>query len=211
MSKNKALNVYVVLDRSGSMSSQWKQSITMINEYVNGLKTDKVEGSVSVTAFDTGSDGKMSLIDMVENQSIAYFDSIRHDGEIQPRGMTPLYDAAATVMNRALDAKAPRTVIVIMTDGDENASKEYTQAKVKALVEKCQSREWEVLFLGANFDVARYTSNAGLSAGKTRNFDPTNQFDNARMFNDIRAATTAYAVTGKAIDLNVDVNVNVNK
>ena len=152
----------------------------------------------------------MSLEDVRDKQSIVYWDPIGVD-EIKPRGMTPLYDAAANVMHRALDANAKRTVIVVMTDGDENSSREYTQQKIKDLTERCTAKEWEVLFLGANFDVKTYTSNAGLKKTKMRNFDPTNQFDNARMFNDLRAATTAYAVAGQAIDLSIDVDVNVKK
>lgn len=198
---NEKLNVYVALDRSGSMASQWKQSIEAINEYVNGLKNEKIEGTISVVAFDSNSENKPEFIDLVKEQSIAYFDPISAVGDVQPRGMTPLYDAAANVMNRALEANSERTVVVIMTDGHENSSKEFTQKTVKDKVEQLTAKGWEVLFLGANFDVAVYTHGAGLDATKMRNFNPTNSLDNARLYNDLSVATTAYARTGASMDL----------
>ncbi len=53
--KNKPLSVYVALDRSGSMSGErWTHAIDSINEYINGLKKEKIEGTVSIVAFDYG-------------------------------------------------------------------------------------------------------------------------------------------------------------
>ena len=203
--KKENLNVYVVLDRSGSMASQWEQSIEAINEYINGLKKEKIEGTITVVAFDANSSNKPALVDMIKDQSIAYFEPIVARGEIQPRGMTPLYDAAATVMNRALEADSKRTVVVVMTDGHENASKEYKQADVKKKTEQLTAKGWEVLFLGANFDVSGYTTSAGLDTTKFRNFNPTNKNENSRMYTDLTRSTVAYASTGAAIDINIQV------
>jgi hypothetical protein len=105
-------------------------------------------------------------------------------------------------MERALDRNNARTVVVILTDGEENQSKEYTQSKIKDKVKQLQDKKWEVIFLGANFDVSTYTSSAGLSAGKFRNVDMTNHVARSAMQADLSRTTVAYAKTGKAIDLN---------
>ena len=195
----KPLSVYVALDRSGSMSGErWIHAIDSINEYIKGLQKEKIEGTVTITAFDYGQ--KMRLDTIVDNQSIAYFEPMKHD-VLQPSGMTPLYDAAAHVMNRALENNADRTVVVIMTDGEENSSTEYTQATVKAKVKDLTDKKWEVLFLGANFDVSRYTAGSGLAQTKMRNVDMLNVNARTAMYADLTKSTVAYASTGAAIDL----------
>ena len=203
--KNKPLSVYVALDRSGSMSGErWTHAIDSINEYINGLKKEKIEGTVSIVAFDYGQ--SMRLVDLVTDQSIAYYEPLAHNCT-QPSGMTPLFDAAANVMDRAIENNAERTVVVIMTDGEENTSKEYNQATIKAKVKDLTDKKWEVLFLGANFDVTGYTAGSGLASTKMRNVDFSNQVQRTAMYTDLTMSTAAYAKAGAAIDLSVDVNV----
>ena len=211
MSKNN-LSVFVALDRSGSMSGErWIHAIDSINDYVNGLKKEKIEGVVTITAFDYGQ--SMRLDTIVDNQSIAYYESLKHD-VLQPSGMTPLFDAAAHVMDRALENNSKRTVVVIMTDGEENSSKEYNQTKIKQKVEQLQSKGAEVIFLGANFDVSGYTSGSGLAMTKMRNVDLSNQWQRTSMTADLLSNTVADATVGTAMNMAgpaVDVHVKVNK
>lgn len=204
--KNKPLSVYVALDRSGSMSGErWTHAIDSINEYINGLKKEKIEGTVNVTAFDTNGTS-VRLEELVENQSIAYYEPLAHN-VVSPSGMTPLFDAAANVMDRALENNADRTVVVIMTDGEENSSKEYNQNKIKEKVKLLEAKKWEVVFLGANFDVTQYTAGSGLAATKMRNVDFSNAVALNAMQADLTSSTVAYAQAGQAINLAVDINV----
>ena len=204
--KNKPLSVYVALDRSGSMSGErWTHAIASINEYINGLKKEKIEGTVNVTAFDT-SGTSVRLEELVEDQSIAYYEPLTHN-VVSPSGMTPLFDAAANVMDRALENNADRTIVVIMTDGEENSSKEYNQNKIKEKVKLLEAKKWEVVFLGANFDVSRYTADSGLAMTKMRNVDFSNQIQRTAMQADLTSSTVAYAQAGQAINLAVDINV----
>jgi hypothetical protein len=194
------VSVFVALDRSGSMQGpSWTNAIDSLNEYVKGLQSEKIEGDITIIAFDAG-DSKVRLVPLAENKSIAYFDSLKPD-VISPAGMTPLYDAAANVMDRALERNAERTVVVILTDGHENASREYTQAKIKSKVKMLTAKKWEVLFLGANFDVAQYTHNAGLDMTKMRNFDLNDQVQRAAMYGNLATSTVAYATTGAAMNV----------
>ena len=204
--KNKPLSVYVALDRSGSMQGErWTHAIDSINEYVNGLKNEKIEGEVNVTAFDTNGNS-VRLVELVEGQSIAYYEPLAHN-VATPSGMTPLFDAAANMMDRALENNADRTIVVIMTDGEENSSKEYNQSKIKDKVKVLEAKKWEVVFLGANFDVSQYAAGSGLASTKMRNVDFSNQFQRTAMQADLTRSTVAYACTGQAINLNVDIKV----
>jgi hypothetical protein len=200
------LSIFVALDRSGSMSGErWTTAIESLNEYIKGLQKEKIEGDVSITAFDTfnGQLGVTTrLEDIVKNQSIAYFEPLKPD-VLTPGGGTPLYDAAGIVMDRALERNSDRTVVVILTDGEENQSKEYTQAKIKDKVKTLEAKKWEVIFLGANFDVARYTAAAGLGQGKFRNVDLGNVMQRTAMYQDLTTSTAAYAKVGTAMDMSV--------
>jgi len=212
MTKENTLSVFVALDRSGSMiGERWTTAITSLNEYISNLKKEKIEGDVSITAFDTfhGALGtETRLEDIVKNQSIAYFEPLSPN-VLQPGGGTPLYDAAGIVMDRALARNSDRTVVVILTDGEENESKEYTQAKIKDKVKLLQDKKWEVIFLGANFDVARYTASAGLASTKFRTVNFADKFATATMTADLCSNTVAYAKMGTAMNM-ADVNLNVN-
>lgn len=198
------LSVFAALDRSGSMSGEaWTNAIDSLNEYVKGLQKEEIEGDITIIAFDSTDSAtgrNIRLVPIVENKSIAYFNPI-NPSVLSPSGMTPLYDAAANVMDRAIERNNERTVVIILTDGHENASREYTQAKIKNKVEELQAKNWEVLFLGANFDVTSYTSQAGLSAGKMRNFDMFDNMSRTAMYADLTTSTVAYAKVGEAINL----------
>lgn len=204
--ETKSLSVFVALDRSGSMEGErWTASIESLNEYIKGLQNEKVEGDVTIVAFDTiyssnktGSD--VRLIDIVERISIAYFEPLDHTS-ITPAGGTPLYDAAAHVMNRAIERNSERTVVVIITDGHENMSKEYTQAKIKDKVKLLQDKNWEVIFLGANFDVSAYASGSGLVYTKFRNVDFSDAMALKTMTADLISNTTSYTTGGTSIDM----------
>lgn len=213
------LSVFVALDRSGSMQGEpWTNAIDSLNEYVKGLQKEKIEGDVTIIAFDclnTVDDRHVRLVPLTEDQSIAYFEPLKTDC-LSPAGMTPLFDAAANVMDRAIEKNSKRTVVVILTDGQENASKEYTQSKIKDKVKLLESKKWEVIFLGANFDVAAYTHGSGLASTKMRNFDLNNQMQRTAMYTDLAKSTVAYATVGAAMNMaepvvGVDVKVNLKK
>lgn len=192
------MNIFIALDRSGSMGGQrWSDTISSLNEYINGLKSAKIEGSATVVAFDS-IDGKTRLEKL--ELSIPYFEGVSEDW-VYPAGMTPLYDAAAHVMDLALASAADRNVVVILTDGMENTSKEHTQGSIKAKTELMQAKGYEVIFLGANFDVTQYASDAGLGAGKMRSFDMSDLRVRSGTIRTLMNATVAYASTGKGIEL----------
>lgn len=211
--ENKSLSVFVALDRSGSMSGErWTSSIASLNAYIKGLQDEKIEGDVTIVAFDavyrafpgesnyTLPTSNVRLTNIVENMSIAYFEPL-DPAVITPEGNTPLYDAAANVMSRALERNSDRTVVVIITDGQENASVEYTQAKIKEKVAVLQEKKWEVIFLGANFDVSSYTQGSGLAFTKSRNVNFNDAAALRTMTADLISNTTAYTTGGISMDM----------
>jgi uncharacterized protein YegL len=208
MAKSKDLSVFVALDRSGSMGGEkWTNAVDSLNEYVKGLQKEKISGEITIIAFDSdgmfGGGSSVRLVPLAEAADIAYFERI-DPSSLHPAGGTPLYDAAGHVMNLALEKNSKRTVVVILTDGQENTSKEYTQAKIKEKVKSLEEKKWEVIFLGANFDVTNYTQAAGLSATKMRNFDLNNTMELNAMHTDLARSTISYATTGASMNLSTN-------
>lgn len=154
------MNVYILLDRSGSMSNLWEEAIGSINGYVKSLKAaDNVDFSV----FDSVSN------DTVRETKVKKWLDV-DSKEISPRGSTPLYDAVGSIMTKAEEANAKKTVLVVMTDGYENASKEHTKETIKAKVKQFENRGWQIVFLGANFDsVETVSGKIGVGASNSMN------------------------------------------
>ena len=183
------MNVYILLDRSGSMVNLWNEAVGSINAYVEKLpKKTKVHMAV----FD-------NEYKVIRDTTAGEWKDVS-DKDATPRGMTALFDASARIMQRAIDDDAEKTVVVVMTDGEENSSKNFKQSDVKALVSYLDEKKWEIVFLGANFDkvgdVAMsygkgFDKFADMKAGNMRGFMATNLAD----------ATTAY-VSGSAASIN---------
>ena len=122
--------------------------------------------------------------------------------EIQPRGTTALYDSCGKIMTKAEDDNAKKTVLVVMTDGYENASHEHTQASIKAKVKAFEDKKWEVVFLGANFDAVETVSGSvGVASGKTMNINASNL---RATMDSFAASSMAYATNGQAINFTAE-------
>src|SRR4029078_2591465 len=137
----KSKNVYMLLDRSGSMSTSWAETLGSINGYVEKLEDDV---NVYLASFDD------VAFDVLEESNAKGWRTITND-DVSPRGMTPLYDSAAKVMDRMIADNPERAVLVVMTDGYENNSKEYTLESVKARLRTLESKQWPAVFRGADF------------------------------------------------------------
>jgi hypothetical protein len=185
--------VNVVLDRSGSMQQCQKGTIEGYNEYLNGLKADK-ESNYSVSLIQFDSPGNQPEL------TVSYTDKSLSDvpklsGETyQPRGGTPLFDAVGECIRR-VDVKQRGVITVIITDGHENASQEFTAATIKKLIQEKESEGWKFIFLGANIDAATVGGSMGIAATDTANY-ATVHMDSA--FDALRGGTMRYAAASRA-------------
>jgi hypothetical protein len=149
----------IILDKSGSMSSIAKAAIAGFNETVGGIRSaqerfkDTQEHFVSLMIFCDCE--KTMVYDMVPVDKVKELTS----KEYRPCCCTPLYDAMGISINalyRAIKDKEDATAVVtVITDGLENASKEYSGQAIKALVERMKNEEgWNFAYIGTNQDVA---------------------------------------------------------
>lgn len=162
MSKQRAY-VAVLLDRSGSMQVNKAETISAFNKYVKQTQSN-FKGRFTLTQFDSqGIDTPQKNVKIKEITTL-------DDHTYQPRGATPLLDAIGQTIH-AMDTEGFDNVIfVILTDGEENASNEYTKAGIKQLLEEKQALGWQVAYLGAHADAFSEASSIGIRAGQTLNY-----------------------------------------
>lgn len=145
---------YILLDRSGSMRTMWDEAVASINSYVKKLAADKVDTTLTLVTFDT--ENNTPSFDVIRDKSpVSDWKDVAVD-EVGPRGWTPLNDSVAKIVGLAEGAKPERAALIIVTDGEENRSVEFPGLvglqKVKAMLDACRAKGWQVLFLGADFD-----------------------------------------------------------
>jgi len=180
--RNPSIHSYILLDRTGSMEPIWSEALSSVNAYADGLASldggPRVNADITLAVFDA--------------QDGLQFDVLRKDidagdwkdvtmNEVNPRGMTPLYDAIGRIVSLAETDKPEKAIIVIMTDGEENSSRELTKTAAKAALDRVRAKGWEVVFLGAefsNFDDAEgvgQTSSRNMAVSKDQLSDSMNR------------------------------------
>ena len=166
------VQIVCILDRSGSMRHLVGDTIGGYNSFLDKQRQEKGSAEVTTVLFD---DKYEKLVDAKDIKKVPELT----DKEYYARGMTALLDAVGTTvtdtfgrMNRDGICPAKRRVLfLIMTDGKENHSREYTKADVKAMIEKAtQEYKWNFIFMGANMDSVSEAASIGISADHAVNF-----------------------------------------
>jgi len=142
----KTLHVVVLLDRSGSMQALKSDHEGGLRSFVEDQK--RVTGDVRFTLIQ---------FDDTDPCEVVYDDvPIDTVGEISliPRGGTPLLDAIFKAMAHVKQkiGDDSNVLFMIITDGEENQSREAKKSDVQARLKECESKGWVVLYLGANVD-----------------------------------------------------------
>ena len=153
--RTKVFNV-IILDKSGSMTSIAKQAIDGVNETIASIRRSQEkhpenDNLLTLVAF-CGCEIKM----IYEQCPIGEVNPITSN-DYKPCCMTPLYDAIGntiTTVHRLMEnEKNAIASVTIITDGYENASKEFTHKAIKSLIEAYKSEGWLFAYIGAEHDV----------------------------------------------------------
>ena len=167
------IQIICILDRSGSMKNLAGDTIGGYNSFIE--KQRKEEGSAEVTTvlFDDQYD---KIVDAVDIRDVPELTS----KEYYARGMTALLDAVGrTIMDTAgrmekegICPEKRRVIFFIMTDGQENDSKEYDRASVKAMIETATKEyNWNFIFMGANIDSVSEAASIGIDSKHAVDYD----------------------------------------
>ncbi len=166
--------IVFILDRSGSMAGLEQDTIGGYNSMLARQKEESGEAVVTTVLFD---DKYELLHDRADIRGISPLTG----REYYVRGCTALLDAVgktiakidAAQKNVLPEFRAEKVLFIITTDGLENASREYSYAAVKALIERAKKEYgWEFLFLGANIDAAAEGGRLGISPEYTVRYRP---------------------------------------
>ena len=156
-----------ILDRSGSMTGLESDTIGGFNAMLSKQKEAPGEAVVTTALFD---DRYELLHDRI---ALAGISPITAD-DYNTRGSTALLDAVGRTIGKIGNAqqrtsgelKADKVLFVITTDGLENASREFSYPKIKALIEAKKEEGWEFLFMGANIDAAQVAADIGIDRSR---------------------------------------------
>lgn len=178
--------VNFILDKSGSMGMVREATISGFNEYIQTLKKDKKNKyKFTLTLFDT------EVSTPVENTDIKDVEDLTAK-TYSPDGMTALYDAVCSTINGVKAKKDQKVLTIIMTDGQENSSKEYTEKEMKKLVDEKTKDGWKFVYLGANQDSYATAQKFGVATADIANFNATGT-GVLRSMSMMATNTTAYA------------------
>jgi len=179
----KPTQIVMVLDRSGSMDRIAKSTVEGINSFVKEQKAAEGEAFMTLVQFDD-----QYQIDYKERPLNEVLDLINGETFV-PRATTALYDAIGRTIN---ELKTEDDVIfVIVTDGAENASKEFTQKDVFAKIEEKKKEGWNFLFLAANQDAMKTGGSLGISASNSMTFN-TNDASVGNMYMNFSSKISDY-------------------
>ena len=163
--KTQVFNV-IILDKSGSMECIRQAAVSGFNETLNGIKKAQEK-------FADTQEHYVSLLTFCDCEKKYVFDKMPVNEarpltmeDYQPCCCTPLYDAMGftltSMRNHVKNIEDAVVVVTIITDGLENASKEYTGAAVKQLVEQLKGEGWTFTYMGANQDSVEVAFNLSI-------------------------------------------------
>ena len=174
MVRQSITDITVVLDRSGSMSAICKPTIKAFNRFVKSQCRGPDEAFLSLVQFDDQYEPMYSRLPILRAPKLTSQTYV-------PRGSTALFDAIGRtiesthqrLVHSGVDSYA-NVVMVIQTDGFENASRYYSRERINAMISRFRDQHrWEFVFLGANQDAIMSAACVGIPRGAAITYGAT--------------------------------------
>jgi len=171
--KRKAFIAFVV-DESGSMQTGKAETISGINEQIQAIRntfrdSKDVEPIVSLIKFNE------SVNTVFVNKGLDDLNEFT-EKDYTPNGMTAMYDGVGHILNvleqtEGIDEEDSSVLVVVVSDGHENSSREHSSESIAERVGKCnETKRWTFTYLGANQDLSQVSENTNIARGNTASF-----------------------------------------
>jgi uncharacterized protein YegL len=168
-------DITVVIDKSSSMGQHVRPTIDGFNKFLTEQRKIEGEAKLSVIQFNDRVEVDCEAIALGDVEELS-------ERTYTPSGMTAMNDAIATAILRAKarfgrlseEDRPEKTIFVIITDGDENSSKEFPGNeglnRVKAMIEQQQTDGWKFIFLASNLNAVQLADGYGIRKGHAMNY-----------------------------------------
>lgn len=176
------VHIIALLDMSGSMGMIQKEVIGSFNDFIQQQQKNDAKAIVSVVCFDNRVEHPYTKVPLAEMPAITARD-------YHPRGLTALYDSVGQGIANNQDDE--HVILLIQTDGQDNASKMYSQTQVKEMIQGKTAAGWDINFMGADINVDREARKMGIHPGKAAMFAKNKQ-GVATSYDAMSASTTSY-------------------
>jgi len=161
---NKSTDITTILDRSGSMGRIHEQVIRSFNDFLAEQKAVEGEAKISLIQFDDQYEVNYEGIDIQKAEDL-------NATTYMPRASTALNDAIGrTITNMKVRLKDTNdnVVVVITTDGMENASVEYRRSQIREMIKECEKKlGWKFMYLAADDSSFEEYEGMGMQRGRS--------------------------------------------
>jgi len=162
-------HIWFLLDRSGSMAGLFQDVVLGLQEFIREQRLADPSARLTLVQFDSEDPHEV----IVDGEALADVDEAAAVQRFDPRAATPLYDAIAALLGRADKQVASAgehsdQLVVIFTDGAENASTDVNRTKAFGLIKDRRERGWTFAFLGANQDAFAAGEAISVARGSAR-------------------------------------------
>ena len=199
--------VTVIIDASGSMMGITGATLEGYNSFIDKQREEEGDVLVSLVIFDSEWDGGKQKLRLVRPYTALALSEVPvlTNEVYEARGGTPLRDAIGNGISqtddilKTISTENPDTLIVIITDGGENTSQDYSGNLVKEMVKKREADGWTFIYMGANQDSWAETQHLGFQQGNVMNYAAHDIKEGA--FAKVAAATHHHRATSRAAKL----------
>ena len=190
-------DITIILDRSGSMESVKSDTIGGFNSFLADQQKEDSPATLSLVQFDHEYETVYENLNIKDVQKLT-------EATFQPRGRTALRDAIGRTINSVgqrlsdtLEIDRPDNVlIVILTDGFENASREFNVQQIGEMVQHQQDvYNWQFLFIGANQDAILSAQAMNIPQTNAMSY-AANAVGTQAVFDSVALNVQAYRQTG---------------
>lgn len=186
------VDVLLVLDESSSMMGVRENMIKSVNDFIKEQKTIGDDAYFTFVKFNE------EVCFVNERIPISDVKNITKE-DYCPNGYTALYDAIYMgIQEIKKNNRNDKVVVVIVTDGEENASKSINNAGIKSLITECESKGWKFIFLASGIDATAASYSIGIVHGNTRSYSSLGLMGDAGPMGEAGVVLTCYRASARS-------------